>query len=595
MANYFDQFESPDGGGNFFDQFDEKPKRGLKEWSKIPAAAINAMPAQIAGMPVDFALNLANLARAGYGAATGSNTPLLNPQDYVGSSEYLLQKMRNAGIQVDNPLPETPLARMLYSGINTGANAAAFGRLPTPRTPVPVQPAPPSIAATALPAAASGVFGQAGADLSGNPAFGIAASMIPQAAGMAANVALRPTPPKTPEMRQAVQYADEIGMPLSRGQRTGAVVPQMFEKLFAAMPGSAGWYNRLETAQKAKVDQTVNRLTKGGAGKLIDDYGRNKVMQFDEQFFADMKAIKNKFEGLASRDSPEGALRTIDSYVGETKLNPLLGQVSERFKSSQGTDAALSRYREKLIAAGVPEEVTVRKAKYKPGDELPLTGDKGDFNNYWSLRSLYSGRAMKGDAADQAAYRAISDAFDNAAMRSLDRQGLDPSKLQDLRQTYGVEKVINKGIEVRPDGSETFDPKKVGAEIARRDVKNKNWANWLGSSGDELRQLGNLGQNIEPVPTSGVIENRMAAQAARGMGIGGLPASGNAFVNLLGGAGSLVAGLTGVPWAANRIMQSGMTPQLLSPYQSAAKIGTAATIADEQQRRKLWELGLAGP
>lgn len=579
MPNYFDQFDEPSSGGNFFDQFD-KIKRGVTDWAKVPATAINAVPAQIAGLPVDTALNVANLARAGYGYATGKNTELLNPQDYFGSSENLLQKMRGMGVQVDNPLPENPVARTLWSGFNTAGNAAAFGG-----------------GAGKLGGFTSGALAQIMGEQTGRPEPAILASMIPGVSRQAVNLAQTPSAPKTEGIKQAVDYAQRENIPVTRGQQTGGTVTGLAEKLLAAIPGSSGYYAKVAQEQQARVDSIANRLTQGGAGALIQNYGKDKTVTLDPQFFDEMAAIKDKFGRVAAVDSPTSAVKAINSYIGETKPNPLLGQVSDRFISAGGKEAA-TNYRDKLIKAGVPEEIPVRPPMFKVNEQIPMVGEAGDFNNYWALRSLYSGRSTTGDPVDKSANRAIAKAFDAAAERSLARAGVDQKKLEELRQTYGVERVITKAIRQLPDGTEIVDAKKLGAEIASRDAKNQKWADWMGAQGEQLRSLGNFGTNIRPVPTSGVVENRLAAKMAATLGIGGLGAGlgGMAFsMPWLAGAGGTALGLTALPYAVNKLMQSGRGPHLFSSQAELAKIGSLNEISQEEQRKRLLDMGLVGP
>src|SRR6185369_9877092 len=100
----------------------QPPSATLQDRAQAGAAGVNrAVMSNLPGLPVDTALNVADLAKAGYGFV-GSKLGLIKPQDLPqlidratipGSSEWIANKERGVGLgpTIDPNVPSDPISK----------------------------------------------------------------------------------------------------------------------------------------------------------------------------------------------------------------------------------------------------------------------------------------------------------------------------------------------------------------------------------------------------------------------------------------------------------------------------------------------------
>jgi len=316
-------------------------------------------------------------------------------------------------------------------------------------------------------------------------------------------VAARGAAPVNPTIQAAQDFANANGGVLTRGQLSGSAFTQRLEKMLASLPGSSGFYKNAGQANAQAATTGLEAVTGGNAGNLIQQAGAGRTLNVDQPLIDDLRNVSQGFTGVADRDAPNGALKTVEQYIGSQTPNPAIAGFAPGARSQ-------------AIAQGVPEFVGGTTPKYAVGDTMPMVGNYGDFNNYQGLRSLYGYRAQSGDPADKAAYNLIQDAFDNAAQRSLVAQGADPSTMQTVQQAYAAQKIAQPARAVDANGNVTYDPTKLATAVAKMDAKKPGMIDNLGSAGQQLRQLAAFGQVATPLKSSGTAEGNIAGHLATG-------------------------------------------------------------------------------
>ena len=193
-----------------------------------------------------------------------------------------------------------------------------------------------------------------------------------------------------------------------------------------------------------------------------------------------------------------------------------------------------------------------------------MTGPRGDFNNYQAIRSAIGKQAWAaGEGTPEAsAYKAIRDAFDAAASRSLEKQGADPAMLEVARNAYQIQRLLRKAEVSGADESVTYNLQKAASAISDA-IKNKTISNLPQDSQEALRAMMVAARAIKPVSTSGTAENQLARQiATAGMLGGGLEAWQG---DKLGHIPGMVAGAVAAPYLLNKGIQAygrGLAPEL---------------------------------
>lgn len=230
--------------------------------------------ANMAGMPVDFALNVWDLGKAGLGFAQGELTgkppsPMFDPSDrskYALSSEWIKNKMNKVGAVTENPRPDSRAARWLNKGTEIGTGVYLGSALPTPQRQPPVHPSAdwvmpgygPRAAANANAASTANVnvgAGQAGAQA------GVQGSLNARVTGGGYNFGTVADDAATglSEGQRAAAANFPAGR-LTPGQATGNKLLQRLEAKLESQPMTAGPFDRIKDTNAREVNAAWARM-----------------------------------------------------------------------------------------------------------------------------------------------------------------------------------------------------------------------------------------------------------------------------------------------------------------------------------------------
>jgi hypothetical protein len=220
--------------------FEDIPSRPLSamEGAGAFASGFNRSAlAGIPGMPVKTALDVADLARAGYGFV-GHKLGMLSADEmpqpldrshYMGSPEWIADKIGSTNVgraAINNPRPDDPAARVL----NAGGSGVAAGLSARP--------------ADAAMQFASGAAGQIALENGASPEWAMVASMSPQIAATGGQAAVRGAvrggEAGRREMAERLEHFDRAGVKPTAGLASGRRWVQAFESALAKTPGGAG-------------------------------------------------------------------------------------------------------------------------------------------------------------------------------------------------------------------------------------------------------------------------------------------------------------------------------------------------------------------
>lgn len=213
------------------------------------------------GLPVKVGLDVADLARSAFGVAGHklgilSADQLPEPLDrskYAGSPEWIAEKMnetRGGSAVISNPRPDSEAARLLHAA---GGGAALVFPMARGARPGPDM----------AMGAGSAVMGQAVGERTDDPAWAIAASMLPQAAVTggyeAARRSIRGGEQGRKDMEQRLQEFEAAGVDPTVGLATGRRGPQVIESILARAPGSAGLMAEKINSIQEQLQATANQ------------------------------------------------------------------------------------------------------------------------------------------------------------------------------------------------------------------------------------------------------------------------------------------------------------------------------------------------
>jgi hypothetical protein len=385
---------------------------------------------------------------------------------------------------------------------------------------------------------------------------------------------LRGVKPTSEQIEAAQKFAGMYGGKLSRGQITGSELLQRIERMAASM--GSKWSQKANEANSGAMKRAFDSVTGGDAGQMYKDLAPYKFT-VDQQLANVTKDAGADYALLPAAQKPVQALDALQElFTGKAGTpNPSLAGL--------GPTA-----RESAVKQGVPEAIGGEAPKLPVGKTIPFVGDRGDFNNFQALRSLYRGMAQ-GQTPEAAVYGKLADALDQAADRNLVQQGLGEDTMKSIRNAYSLEKVIRPAAIVDETGAVTgYNPTKVAAIVKQLETgRQAGRLDRMGEVGDMLRQAAAFGNVTKSVNSSGTAENAIAGKVV------GLDMVKDAVGTALHGGnvlGSLAQGLAGVtgavyaPRMINAVMQAtrnGILPEATSAAGKAAAdwIGHAGTAA----------------
>lgn len=284
--------------------------------------------ANMLGLPVDTALNVSDLTKAGMGLIQGAVTgkppsDTFLPTDrsnFVGSSAWMKDRMNQAGAVTENPRPDSRAARWLNKGAEIGTGVYLGSALPSaPRQP-PLKPS----ADWVMPGYRANA--NAGANAAANANLNIGAGQAGAQAGVSGslNASVRgggynfgtaaddAAASLTPGQRMAATNFPQGK--LTPGQATGNKLLQRVEAKLESQPMTAGPFDKLKSANAREVnkaaakaigetadnlnsevlDRAVTRL-----GAVFDDVRDEAKRGIDPQQFTErMRAVGDEFEAI---------------------------------------------------------------------------------------------------------------------------------------------------------------------------------------------------------------------------------------------------------------------------------------------------------
>jgi hypothetical protein len=308
----------------------------IKDRAKALAAGVNRGALNLAGMPVDTALNLVDLAKAGYGSVGGalgmpaSSMPeLTNRGNVPMSSEWLAQKAASlgAGDAIQNPNPQDALSRYAYAGGQAAAPIMFGGG------------GSAGLASSVRNVSAGGLgnmAGQAADDAGLPPSAQLLASMAVPAAvtGVTRGAQIKQDRAEQAKIDNSVR--DQV---IADAQKAGYVIPPM-----NVNPQHPGLTNRVISAiglkvpleQEASIKNTsvTDRLAKqyvglppdepittdslssirANAGQAYDAVKQTGTIPVDGQYIRDITAVNNQYLKGASGN------RTLSSKDAEMAI-----------------------------------------------------------------------------------------------------------------------------------------------------------------------------------------------------------------------------------------------------------------------------------
>lgn len=377
--------------------------------------------ANMLGIPVDAALNVWDLGKAGIGTAQGAvtgETPsdAFLPSDrslYVGSSQWIKNKLNKAGAATENPRPDSRAARWLNKGAEIGTGVYLGSALPSPPRPVPVKPSAdwvmPGYRANANAAsnAAANANLNIGAGQAGAQA-GVSGSLNASARGGGYNfgtvgddVATGLTPG---------QSMARAGFPQGRltpGQATGNKLLQRLEAKLESQPMTAGPFDRIKDANAREINKAAARAIGETAdnlnpevldravtrlGSVFDDVRDTNVRRIEpSDYVARMSALQDEFEAigpqLMNHPLVERLVRHAERGEASGKdlgnlTSKLTREINRQMTSAQG-DRELGR-----ALVGVKEYVDDLVAQGLSGDRLKAyDAARGQYRNLMLLTS----------------------------------------------------------------------------------------------------------------------------------------------------------------------------------------------------------------
>jgi hypothetical protein len=337
-----------------------------------------------------------------------------------------------------------------------------------------------------------------------------------------------------PQAANAEIGAAENIAPLSLGQRTNNDLVKRLEFWLAKFPGSKGWYENLGEEQQNAVNGAINSLTMNrGGGAALQAAGEGKNWVKDPDFISAMQTLPDSFRTLPAEMQPTKALNIASKWAG-------------------GPDLQMSP----AVAARNPG-INLGGSEGGLPSSMPIVGPKDTYNNYQAIRSMLGkmARSQAEASPEQAGYKGLQSALDDAAERSMIAQGANPQDIAAARQAYRMQKLFGPAEEQQASGAVTYSAPKAANAIDRA-IRNGDTSGLPPETMEKLRQLMAFGRSVRPVSTSGTAENQLTRLVATLGFLGGMGGAEAGFGEHIGHAPAILAGMVAAPWAVNRALQS---------------------------------------
>jgi hypothetical protein len=298
---------------------------------------------RLAGLPVDTVQNVIDLGKAGAGVvyreATGNAVPASlqvngDRSDVVGSSDWILKQARKSDtgrLMVDPANPD------YEGGYLQAAGGSLAGGVVSPKS-------LPQLANQAGLAISSATLGKVAADLTGNPALAVTASLTPGAAqlaaGSASRRAVRGGEQGRRAMEQRIQDLNNAGVQNpTLGLASGNQVIGGVENLLQSTPGAVGTMKRARDAVVTGLHENLSNAadlaspTRGSleAGQAI----QGGIRDFRANFKAKQGALYDKLDQHIDPNSPVDVTRTKQVLSTLNEDIPGAPELSKQFKNAR--------------------------------------------------------------------------------------------------------------------------------------------------------------------------------------------------------------------------------------------------------------------
>lgn len=363
------------------------------------------------GTPVDTALNVWDLGKAGIGTAQGLVTgkppsDAFLPSDrtqWFGSSDWLKGKLNQGGIETSPERPDDRVSRWLHNAANIGTGVYLGSAIPSP-TPIP-NPRPTSLprlpvsSAAASSNAASNAGVNVGAGQAGAQA-GVSGSLNASVQGGGYNFGTVADDAATglSSGQQLARDGFKQGR-LTPGQATGNKLLQRLEAKLESQPMTAGPFDKIKDSNAREINKAAARAI-GEVADNLDSKVLDRAVTRMGQVFEDVRDTNLRKIDPSNYVSRLSAIQDEFEAIGPQLMNhPLMERLVRHAEKGEATGKDLGNLTSKLTrevnrqmtSAQGDRELGLALSKVKDYvDDLVAQGLSGDkLKAYETTRQQY--------------------------------------------------------------------------------------------------------------------------------------------------------------------------------------------------------------
>lgn len=478
--------DDAEAGGSAPPKAQALPRATAMQRAMAVPSGFNAFIAGTAGLPVDTALNVWDLAKAGAGAVQGAVTgeppsDAFLPSDrskYVGSSQYISDRLGDVGISTQVERPDDAVSRYIHaiSSAVPGALAGGGGAA--------------NMARQAVAGAVGGAATQGAVDMGLPPSMQIAASL---GVGAGAGAATRAKPrvpnqvPDTPEVsaqqaglgnvttpqQRSLDWAKKSGMQTTPAMRTGSRSGFQMEAALESSPMTSGAFNKIKDANQTRANEIVGEALGLKGAKTLDSEVLGKVLDDVEESFQSVADKNPRWESDNAVTRVQRAKGLVDEVADE--FNDDLFTVSG--KNLRELTPIADRF-EKAAAMGTMTGESLAKwssSLRKAGEQFQRNGDTVQADALFALREKIDDVMLDGLPEDAAA------------------------RLNEARSRYRLLKRVVEQPGVINSANGNVSIASLGNALARTDRKGYVY----GRKTDDLYELARFGKMFPRIADSG--------------------------------------------------------------------------------------------
>lgn len=369
MATY--EIETPDGAVYEIDAADDaqlqatiaqltsgkqaKKPVTANERALAGAAGGYAGIANIVGLPVDAALNVWDLGKAGIGTLQGLATgkapsPAFDPSkrsDYALSSDWIKKQLNRAGAPTEAPRPDDTASRWIKGGSEFATGMYLGSALPAPPKQAPVRPdadwAMPGYAASRSNANVNIGPGQAAAQASVSGNLGARASGGGYNFGTVGDDAASGL-----SRGQQTAAANFPQGRLTPGQATGNKLLQRLEAKLESQPMTAGPFDKLKDSNVREINRAAAKAIGEKADNLSSDVLDNAVTRMGRVFDDVRDDAPRTIDPQQYTTRMQSVLDEFEAIGPQVTNHPLVSRFIRHAESGQATGKDLGNLTSKL-------------------------------------------------------------------------------------------------------------------------------------------------------------------------------------------------------------------------------------------------------